>query len=101
MEGSQPDLMTLRHSASHILAEAVKELYPDVKLGIGPAIEDGFYYDFDHSEGFTPEDLEKIEKKMRKLVAANAPFVRREVSREDAEKIFANEPYKLELIHDL
>lgn len=101
MEGSQPDLQTLRHSAAHILAEAVKELYPDVKLGIGPAIEDGFYYDFDHPTGFTPEDLEKIEEQMKKIVKANLPFERREVSREEAEKVFANEPYKLELIHDL
>lgn len=99
--GSDVDLVTLRHSAAHVLAQAVKELYPEVKLGIGPAIEDGFYYDFDRSEGFTPEDLEKIEAGMKKIVAANLPFTRREVTREEAESIFANEPYKLELIRDL
>ncbi len=101
MAGSDVDLVTLRHSAAHVLAQAVKELYPEVKLGIGPAIEDGFYYDFDRSEGFTPEDLEKIEAGMKKIVAANLPFTRREVTREEAESIFANEPYKLELIRDL
>lgn len=101
MEGSDVDLMTLRHSAAHILAQAVKHLYPDVKLGIGPAIEDGFYYDFDHPEGFTPDDLEKIEKEMRKIVGKKIPFVRREVTKDEAEKIFAHEPYKLELIREL
>ena len=95
------DLITLRHSAAHIMAQAVKELYPEVKLGIGPAIEDGFYYDFDRAEGFAPEDLEKIEARMRKIVKANLPFVRREVTREEAEKIFAGDQYKLELIHDI
>lgn len=101
MESSGFDLTTIRHSAAHILAEAVKQLFPTVKLGIGPAIEDGFYYDFDYPEGFAPEDLEKIEARMAELVKADLPFVRREVTREEAEKLFADEPYKLELIHDL
>ncbi|MHB0998998.1 MAG: threonine--tRNA ligase [Armatimonadota bacterium] len=101
MEGSGVDLLTLRHSAAHIMAQAVKDLYPDVKLGIGPAIEDGFYYDFDRGEGFTPDDLEKIEARMREITAANLPFERREVTREEAKSIFADEPYKLELIVDL
>ena len=95
------DLLTLRHSASHIMAQAVKELYPDVKLGIGPAIEDGFYYDFDRPEALTPEDLEKIEARMKKIVSEHLPFIRREVTREQAEKTFADEPYKLELIRDI
>lgn len=93
--------MTLRHSAAHILAEAVKQLYPEVKLGIGPAIEDGFYYDFDRPEGFTPEDLERIERRMREIVTADEPFVRTEVSKAEAERLFANEPYKLELIREI
>ena len=95
------DLITLRHSAAHILAQAVKEFYPDVKLGIGPAIEDGFYYDFDCKDGFTPEDLEKIEAKMRDITAADLPLARREVTKKEAEKIFAKEPYKLELIAEI
>jgi len=99
--GSDVDMLTLRHSAAHILAEAAKELYPEVKLGIGPAIEDGFYYDFDRPDGFSPEDLENIEAKMREIVAADLPFSRREVTREEAEKIFADEPYKLELVVEI
>ena len=101
MEGSNADIMTLRHSAAHVLAQAVKELYPEVKLGIGPAIEDGFYYDFDRPGGFTPEDLEKIEARMREIIAADLPFIRREVTKSEAEKIFADDPYKLELIHEI
>ncbi|MGB9587499.1 MAG: threonine--tRNA ligase [Armatimonadota bacterium] len=98
---NEHDLSTLRHSAAHILAEAVKQLYPEVKLGIGPAIEDGFYYDFDRPEGFTPEDLEKIEKRMHEIVNADEPFIRTEVSKAEAERVFANEPYKLELIREI
>lgn len=101
MEANDVDLMTLRHSTAHVMAEAVRELYPEVKLGIGPAIEDGFYYDFDRPEGFTPEDLEKIEARMREIIKADKPFVRREVSREEAEQMFAGEPYKLELIREI
>ncbi|MCL6628707.1 MAG: threonine--tRNA ligase, partial [Armatimonadetes bacterium] len=98
---NEHDLTTLRHSAAHILAEAVKQLYPDVKLGIGPAIEDGFYYDFDRPEGFTPEDLERIEKRMREIVNADEPFIRTEVSKAEADRVFADEPYKLELIREI
>jgi len=101
VENSHPDLTTLRHSAAHILAQAVKELYPDVKLGIGPAIEDGFYYDFQHPEGFTPESLEAIEARMHEMTATAFPFVRKEVTRKEAESIFADEPYKLEIIRDI
>jgi len=101
VEGNGSDLLTLRHSAAHVLAQAVTELYPEVKLGIGPAIEDGYYYDFDRREGFTPDDLEKIEERMRKIITANRPIVRREVTRAEAEKLFADEPYKLELIAEI
>ena len=70
-------LPTLRHSTSHVMAQAVQRLFPDVKLAIGPAIDDGFYYDFARSEPFTPEDLERIEGAMREIVAADLPFERR------------------------
>jgi len=82
------------------MAAAVKSLWPDVKLGIGPSIEDGFYYDFDKKEPFAPEDLEKIEAKMRELIAAGLPFVREELSKNEARELFGKlgETYKLELI---
>ena len=93
----------LRHTAAHILAQAVKRLYPEVKLAIGPAIEDGFYYDFDTKRPFGPEDLEKIEVEMKTIVEENLPVVREEVSREAARAIFSEEgdPYKRELLEDL
>ncbi|MBI5181137.1 MAG: threonine--tRNA ligase [Nitrospirae bacterium] len=92
-----------RHSASHIMAEAVKKLFPDARLAIGPAIEDGFYYDFDVERPFTPEDLEKIEKRMLEIIKRNAPFVREEMSKKDAIKLFESkgEVYKVELINEL
>ena len=81
-------LEMIRHSAAHLLASAVQELYPDVKFDIGPATEDGFYYDFDFGESRpTTEDLEKIEKKMEELAAKKTPFERVELTREEAEKI--------------
>ena len=94
---------TLRHTGSHVLAQAVKHLYPDVKLAIGPAIDDGFYYDFDSEHNFTPEDLTKIEEEMKKIVKQALPMVRSEISREDAIAMFRekDEPYKVELIEDL
>ena len=94
---------TLRHTASHVLAQAVKHLYPDVKLAIGPAIDNGFYYDIDSEHNFTPEDLEKIEAEMKKIVKQGIPMIREEVSREDALNLFRekNEPFKVELIEDL
>ena len=101
MEGNADDLITLRHSASHVLAQAVTELFPEVKLGIGPAIEDGFYYDFDRSEGFTPEDLEKIEDRMKHIIAEDIPISRKELTAAEAEKMFADQPYKLELIVEI
>lgn len=93
----------LRHSASHILAQAVQRLYGNVQLAIGPAIENGFYYDFDVEKPFSPEDLEKIQKEMEKIVQENLPIERRELSRTDAIKMFADkgETYKVELINDL
>ncbi len=95
------ELQTLRHSASHILAQAVKRLYPDVKLAIGPAIDTGFYYDFDIETSFTPEDLEKIEAEMKKIVKENLKIERFELPKEEALELMKDEPYKIELINDL
>ncbi len=96
-------LEKLRHSTSHVMAQAVQELFPGTKLAIGPAIEDGFYYDFAKSEPFIPEDLEKIEKRMNEIVQKNYPFIRKEVSKEEAKNIFApkGEKYKLELLEEI
>ena len=93
----------IRHSTAHVMAEAVKLLFPDAKPTIGPATEDGFYYDFDRSEPFSSEDLAAIEEKMAELVKADAPFVRRELPAAEAKKLFADkgEPYKVEIINDL
>ena len=88
----------LRHSTAHVMAQAVQELFPDARLGIGPPIENGFYYDFDVATPFNPADLEKIETRMRKIVKANQRFSRRVVSDEEAHAELAEEPYKLELI---
>lgn len=92
-----------RHTASHILAQAVKRLYPEVKLAIGPAIEDGFYYDFDTEKPFSVEDFEKIEAEMKKIAKEKLPIERFELPREEAIKLMeaADEPYKIELIQDL
>ncbi len=95
------ELQILRHSASHVMAQAVKRLYPDVKLAIGPAIDSGFYYDFDVEHPFTAEDLEKIEAEMKKIAKENLKIERFETSREEALKIMENEPYKIELINDI
>ena len=94
---------TLRHTASHVLAAAVKNLYPETKLAIGPAIENGFYYDFDREESFTPEDLIKIEKEMKRIIKKNEREVRFSLPREEAIKYMQekDEPYKVELIKDL
>jgi len=98
-------LEVMRHSTAHLLAQAIKRIYgaDKVKLGIGPVIEDGFYYDIDMEQSVTPEDLAAIEKEMEKIVKENLPIVRREVSREEAIRIFEeiNDPLKLELIRDL
>ncbi|MFA5084816.1 MAG: threonine--tRNA ligase [Candidatus Omnitrophota bacterium] len=97
------DLNALRHSTSHVMAQAVKELWPEVKLGIGPSIEDGFYYDFDREEPFSPEDLGVIETKMREIIKKNYPFERREMAKAEAVKLFKNmgETYKVELIEKI
>lgn len=91
-------LEMMRHSASHVLAEAVTSIFKDVKLGIGPAIQDGFYYDFELSRPLTPEDLPVIEDKMRELIAKGEPFTCQTVTKAEAKKLFANQPYKLQLI---
>ena len=95
------ELQTLRHSASHILAQAVKRLFPETKLAIGPAIDTGFYYDFDTEHTFTPEDLEEIEKEMKKIVKENLKIERFELPRQEALELMKEEPYKIELINDL
>ncbi|MDP3179258.1 MAG: threonine--tRNA ligase, partial [Spirochaetaceae bacterium] len=92
---------TIRHSASHIMAQAVQRLYPGTKVGIGPAIEDGFYYDFLFAKPLLPDELPAIEKEMRRIISANPAFVRKEVSKDEARKLFADEPFKLELIDGL
>ncbi|MDD5100028.1 MAG: threonine--tRNA ligase [Syntrophales bacterium] len=96
-------LSILRHSMSHVMAQAVQDCFPGVQVSIGPSIEDGFYYDFDYAETFTPQDLEKIEERMRQIAAADIPFERREVSRAEALALFQEkgETYKVELINDL
>lgn len=95
---STEGLSILRHSTAHLLAQAVQELYPQTRLGIGPPIEDGFYYDFDPLEPFTPEDLQRLEKRMKELVGKSQKFVRKEVSDQEAKQMLSDEPYKLELI---
>ncbi|MFC1629872.1 threonine--tRNA ligase [Patescibacteria group bacterium] len=92
---------TLRHSLSHIMALAVQELFGEVKFGIGPAIEKGFYYDFELSSPLTPEDLPKIEKRMKKIIENNLNFKKQTIGKKEAKKTFKNQPYKLELIKDL
>jgi threonyl-tRNA synthetase len=96
-------LPTLRHSTAHLMAQAVKQLFPEVKVTIGPAIEDGFYYDFAKPAPFTPEDLERIEKRMRELAKADQPFVRTEMSRDEAVRFFEErgEPFKVEIIQGI
>ncbi len=104
LDASTPEgLDAYRHSSAHVMAQAVKNLFPDTRFGIGPAVKDGFYYDFDTEHVFTPEDLEKIEKEIEKIIAADIPFSCRAVSREEALEFFGekNEEYKVELINEL
>ncbi|WP_067484570.1 threonine--tRNA ligase [Actinomadura hibisca] len=96
--GSPDGRAIMRHSAAHVMAQAVQELFPEAKLGIGPPVENGFYYDFDVAEPFTPDDLKRVEKKMREIVKQGQTFARRPVSDDDAREELAGEPYKLELI---
>jgi threonyl-tRNA synthetase len=91
----------LRHSLAHVMAEAVLEIFPEGKIAIGPPIENGFYYDFDLPRALAPEDLEDITERMRRIIAGDHPFVYREVTAHDARKLFADQPYKLELIDGL
>ena len=99
---ASPELLELRHrirhSVSHIMADAVLQLFPEAKYAIGPPTDDGFYYDFDVSRPFTPEDLEQIESLMRERIAEDVPFIRTEVSREEARAAFSDQPYKQEII---
>jgi len=94
-------LETMRHSAAHVMAEAVQSIFPDAKFGIGPAIEGGFYYDFDLPRPLNPDDLPLIETKMSEIIASNEPFLRKEVTKEEARRLFATQPYKLELIDEI
>ena len=94
-------LETLRHSAAHVMADAVLRLFPDAKMTIGPAVENGFYYDFDCKKPFTEDDLASIEKEMQKIIDEKQPIVPEEVSRDEAKKLFSDNPYKLELIDEL
>lgn len=95
------DLHALRHSTAHVMAHAVKNLYPSARVAIGPSIEEGFYYDFDVDQPFTPEDLDKITAEMANVIKAANSFVRKEITRDEALALFADEPYKIELINDL
>jgi threonyl-tRNA synthetase len=105
VEGIFPDssdgLHILRHSTAHVMARAVCELFPGTKYAIGPPIEDGFYYDFDLPSTIHPQDLPKIERRMRELIAADEPFLREEISRKEAEVRFADQPFKLEVIEGI
>ena len=101
----QERLYNIRHSIAHVMAQAVLERYPEAKVGIGPPIDTGFYYDFDlgpddtgRPRTFTPDDLEAIEARMRELIAQRHPFVYRELSSDEARATFKDQPYKLELI---
>ncbi len=94
-------LYKIRHSAAHVMAQAVMEMFPEAKITIGPPVENGFYYDFDLPRSLTPEDLEAIEKRMRQIVQGKHEFKKRVVTAEEAKKIFADQPYKLELIEGL
>ena len=95
------ELYRIRHSAAHVMAQAVLEMFPEGKIAIGPPIENGFYYDFDLPRPLTPEDLEKIEERMREIIKGKHPFIRREVTPEEARELFKDQPYKLELIEDI
>jgi len=95
------DLDTLRHSTAHVMAHAVKSLWPETKVAIGPAISDGFYYDFGREKPFLLDDLERIEEKMREIIKQDHKFLAKTISKNKARKLFAREPYKLELINDI
>jgi threonyl-tRNA synthetase len=100
---AQDQLETIRHSCAHLMAQAVQELFPGTQVTIGPVIEDGFYYDFSRDKAFVPEDLEKIEKRMKELAAADTPIVRTEMPRDEAIKKFSDmgEKFKVEIIDSI
>jgi threonyl-tRNA synthetase len=100
-EDNSGKLERLRHSLAHIMAEAVLSLFPEARFGIGPAIDNGFYYDFELPRPLTPEDLPVIEDKIKQAIAADTAFVRQEVSKEEARRIFTGQPFKLELIDEI
>ncbi|MEX1183494.1 MAG: threonine--tRNA ligase [Gemmatimonadota bacterium] len=100
-ERDPESLDIMRHSAAHVLATAVRRIFPGAAIGFGPAIEDGFYYDFDVGRPFTPEDLERIQAEVQKVIDADAAFERRVVDREEARKLFADDPLKLERLEEL
>ncbi len=101
LKGHRPSLPALRHTAAHVLAYAVQDLFPEAKPTIGPAIESGFYYDFDRATPFTPEDLERLQSRMDEIVAADYPMTGREVTREEAIAAFARNPYKVEIAREI
>ena len=100
-KGRDEGLERMHHSAAHIMAEAVQQLFPEAKFGIGPTIESGFYYDFDLSRPLTPDDLPLIESKMREIIANDESFVLEEMGKEEARSLFAGQPYKLELVDEI
>ena len=99
---AESEMYRIRHSAAHVMAQAVMEMFPgEAKIAIGPPIEDGFYYDFDLPRALTPEDLEVIEKRMREIISGHHPYRKKVISAEEAKKLFADQPYKIELIQGL
>src|SRR3990172_9027525 len=101
LEYQQSLLYRIRHSTAHVMAEAVLQLFPDAKIAIGPAIEDGFYYDFDLPRALTPEDLGAIEERMRVILRSGSDFNKKGITAAEARDIFTSQPYKLELIDGL
>src|SRR5207253_1906673 len=94
-------LYRMRHSAAHIMAEAVLEMFPEARFAIGPPIENGFYYDFELPRALTPEDLPDIEARMRRRMKSNVPFEHTEISKSEAMQLFEGQPYKIELIEGI
>jgi threonyl-tRNA synthetase len=99
--GQNVEIEKIRHSAAHVMAEAILSLFPDAKFAIGPAIENGFYYDFDLPRPLTPDDLTVITDKMKSIISQNLPFKHDEITKAEARNLFAAQPYKLELINDI
>jgi len=98
---SKEGIQVIRHSTAHLLAQAIKRLYPDARFGIGPVIENGFYYDIDIEHSFAPSDLQQIEKMMKQIVQENIQIQRKEVTRAEAQQLFAHDALKLELLEDI